>query len=264
MSLTGIKEAVIRGQYRYMLSRQWGEPDFLNWMMLNPSIADANFDDPTVRRVAGFSKEFGYGGCRILNLFALRSSSPKDLLTSNNPVGPLNDEYISEYVNKGRTIVCAWGALNSKLKWRVNEVVGNIIEKTSLYCLGMTKNKSPKHPLYLRKDSELRLLAKKRRRRIGGTRIKLAKMLNEAFNEKYPNRNVNIGPNDIHPNQGYWSHKAQDVMSWEGSVNISPLSKNSTDMSLVFCSWRNMTDLVKKGIILTEDSHYSWEVDCDE
>lgn len=153
---TGSKEADIDGAYRYMLGRQWGSPPFLVWMMLNPSTADALIDDPTIRRVVTFSRDFGYGGCRVINLFALRSPSPKDLLVSADPVGPHNDEYIRKYVGQTDTVVCAWGAVHNKLKWRVKDILGVLEGGPRLTCLGTTSKGDPRHPLYLSKDSQLK------------------------------------------------------------------------------------------------------------
>ena len=50
------------GLYRYSLERVWdpSKPTAL-FICLNPSTADAEIDDPTVRKMVGFAKRFGYG-----------------------------------------------------------------------------------------------------------------------------------------------------------------------------------------------------------
>lgn len=93
-----VKDAVISdcGQYRYLLSRDWESGlQRLVFIGLNPSTADAEIDDPTIRRLIGFSKAWGYGGFDIVNLFALRSKDPKMLCDHDDPIGPLNDTYLS-------------------------------------------------------------------------------------------------------------------------------------------------------------------------
>jgi hypothetical protein len=38
------------GRYRYALGRRWDDGPTACWVMLNPSTADADVDDPTIRR----------------------------------------------------------------------------------------------------------------------------------------------------------------------------------------------------------------------
>jgi hypothetical protein len=62
------------GTYHYELTRRWGGGDELVWILLNPSVADAEVDDPTVKRVVRFSNDWGFEAARVVNLFALRST----------------------------------------------------------------------------------------------------------------------------------------------------------------------------------------------
>ena len=61
------------GTYRYTLERRWSAGPLLLWVLLNPSTANAQVDDPTNRRGIGFSIKWGYAGCVFVNLFAVRS-----------------------------------------------------------------------------------------------------------------------------------------------------------------------------------------------
>jgi len=47
------------------------------FVMHNPGTADANLDDPTIRRCRGFAKLWDCNGLAVANLYALRSSAPK-------------------------------------------------------------------------------------------------------------------------------------------------------------------------------------------
>lgn len=44
--------------------------------MLNPSITDANDDDPTIRCAVNFAKSWDYG-VQVVNLYTFRSKDPK-------------------------------------------------------------------------------------------------------------------------------------------------------------------------------------------
>ena len=139
------------GAYRYKLSRRWN-PDkpMVMFIMLNPSTADANVDDPTIRRCIGFAQSWGYGGLWVGNLFALRSPHPKDLLPADDPVGSQNDAALNSMADRSDLVVAAWSAEAAKFPAReaqVREMFG-----PRLYCLATTKGGHPRHPLYLKGD----------------------------------------------------------------------------------------------------------------
>lgn len=153
-----MKNAIISscGSYRYLLSRDFVEnpSNPIIFCMLNPSTADASLDDPTIRRCIGFAKTWGCDSLKVINLYAFRSSSPKNLWITNDPVGIENDKYLRELAMQHKNIVCAWGA-NAK-KERIAEVFDlfNSVD-ANLYCLGTTIKGMPKHPLYIKSDQDL-------------------------------------------------------------------------------------------------------------
>lgn len=154
-ALFDARSAHIEGRYRYSLRRRWAEGAPMLWVMLNPSTADAETDDATMRRVIAFSKRFGAPACRVVNLFALRSRNPSDLLAAEDPVGPRNDEFLSEAILTSRGgPICAWGAVHPKLRWRLKQAWGFLCG-SDVYCLGTTKTGDPRHPLYLRADARM-------------------------------------------------------------------------------------------------------------
>lgn len=142
------------GLYRYELVRTWDvQLPPVVFCMLNPSTADGEQDDPTIRRCVGFAKQWGYGGLVVVNLFAFRATEPRDLFKAADPVGPDNDAIILGHA-RVRTVVCAWGASVASsprpaLKDRAFIVRQNLDEIGATYHLGLTKDGHPKHPLYL-------------------------------------------------------------------------------------------------------------------
>lgn len=123
--------------------------------MLNPSTADETVDDPTIRRVIGFSRAWGFGRMLVVNLFALRTTRPHDLSDSAAPVGPGNDDAISEAVSAADVLLFAWGnhgvTSNPGTGVRRDHEVLDALAGVSkaIRCLGTTNEGQPRHPLYL-------------------------------------------------------------------------------------------------------------------
>lgn len=146
--------AVIEGPYRYELTRQWDDslPN-LEWIMLNPSTATADEDDPTIRRCIDFAIRWDFGGIVVHNVFAYRATKPADLRNAPNgdPVGPVNRQYLQHETGRCGLItrtMAAWGAsaaAGGQWTWQRGR---------EFYCLGRTQSGAPKHPLYV-KSSQL-------------------------------------------------------------------------------------------------------------
>jgi hypothetical protein len=124
--------------------------------MLNPSTADALVDDPTVRRCAGFTRSWGYSSLAVLNLFALRATDPGELLDAEDPVGPGWNDHLRTAV-EADLVVCAWGA---SVPFARDREVLDMLRGVDLYCLGLTKQGYPRHPLYVKGDTKPQLWRK--------------------------------------------------------------------------------------------------------
>jgi hypothetical protein len=152
------KGAVISpcGSYRYVLTRTWDEGLLpACFIGLNPSVADATVDDPTIRRMVGFARGWGCGGIRVVNLFAFRATDPKAMRAAWDPVGPDNDWVLSEASRECSPLVAAWG-VHGTFRARDEAVKGILRDAgVSLRCLGLTKGGYPKHPLYLKTETSL-------------------------------------------------------------------------------------------------------------
>lgn len=129
--------------------------------MLNPSTADEVKNDPTVRRCIGFAEREGCTSLEVLNLYALRSTDPAGLWTTDDPVGPENDRWIESTVKKADLVVIAWGAIPYTRvpggSERAARTVSLLRQASSVpvQCLGVTKDGYPRHPLYLPGNSPL-------------------------------------------------------------------------------------------------------------
>lgn len=139
--------------YRYALWRRWGSPEFASQVMfvgLNPSTADETEDDPTIRRCIRFAKDWGYGGLLMMNAYAFRATDPKVMKAASDSVGPGNDEEFRWRAGHVGLVIAAWGAHCTEERERqVCEAL-----QRPIHCLGRTKAGRPKHPLYLRADTQ--------------------------------------------------------------------------------------------------------------
>lgn len=148
------KAAIIStcGTYRYLLQRSWdARLQAVCFVMLNPSTADAELDDPTIRRCLGFARDWGYGQLEVVNLFALRATDPQQLRTHHDPVGPENFEQLIQSARVCQRVICAWGNHGDYLEQA--EKVLSLLRENGIrpYALRISKIGQPCHPLYLPK-----------------------------------------------------------------------------------------------------------------
>ncbi|MFT2213967.1 DUF1643 domain-containing protein [Rhizobium giardinii] len=144
------------GAYRYRLERQWdANKSKVAFIMLNPSTADAEQDDPTIHRCMAFAKAWGFGGLIVGNLFALRSTDPKVLYSHEDPIGVDNDKHLSAIARSSMKIICAWGT-HGAFRDRGREVAHKL-EFFNLSVLKLTADGHPGHPLYIAASTEPRV-----------------------------------------------------------------------------------------------------------
>ena len=145
------------GLYRFSLRRQWGTYSAtVCWVMLNPSTADADKDDPTIRRCVTFSKSWGYDGMVVVNLYAYRATNPAELADAVGAGidirGPGNEAFIRLAIQTSSIAVAAWGAHRQPIPpTDVRTIAANL--GRPLHCLGTTKDGSPRHPLFVKGDT---------------------------------------------------------------------------------------------------------------
>lgn len=153
------RTALIDGPYRYVLARRWAVDGPTAWfIMLNPSTADAETDDPTIRRCIGFARSWGMSSLAVLNLYAWRATDPKELRRQAaigvDVCGPHNDRFLRSLaaLPDDEPIIAAWGAHAPRA--RADHVMAMPgMDRTQ--CLGTSKHGQPRHPLYIRSTTAL-------------------------------------------------------------------------------------------------------------
>jgi hypothetical protein len=146
------------GVYRWVLTRTWdSEKPPMILVGLNPSTADDQKDDQTIRRARHFAKREGFGGLVMLNLYAFRSTDPMALISAADAIGPECDAYLRAWCRReGAIVVCAWGTLTISQRPRAKDVLELIWSTGSKpFCFGTTAGGAPRHPSRLPNDAPL-------------------------------------------------------------------------------------------------------------
>ena len=137
-------------RYRYQLTRIWDSGgQKARFVMLNPSTATEEQNDPTVERCERRARALGFGAFRVTNIFAWRDTDPKAMRAAQDPIGPANDAAILEGCDWADQIIAAWGSHGDHLNHGAH--VASLLRATGkpVYALGLTKAGHPKHPLYI-------------------------------------------------------------------------------------------------------------------
>jgi len=152
---------------RYRLSRG-PHGNRMPVVMLNPSTAGADENDPTITRLLGFSERFGYDGIDVVNLYSYIATDPKKIRGVPGPwmFGPDHNMHVRNFIREHKSkIICAWGAhahLDAVLRFK--RLLNQEYPETRavdgacrdlLSCFGTNRNGSPKHPLYLSYNTPL-------------------------------------------------------------------------------------------------------------
>ena len=144
------------GLYRYSLTRRWdtgvGRCVFIG---LNPSTADAQVDDPTIRRCMGFTQNWGFNELIMINLFAFRTPHPEFLKKALDPEGPNNRRAVRRSCQSATRVVAAWGAHGTFMGQA--ERLSTIWSQIPVHCFGTTRSGQPLHPLYQRANAKITL-----------------------------------------------------------------------------------------------------------
>lgn len=145
------------GCYRYVLGRTWNRESPVGvFVLLNPSLEATHLrNDRTIARCMGHARSWGWGGLRVLNLFARVRENPRPRWPGNvDPIGLHNEHAWIVTINQApdAPIICAWGngapgvavgdrsqrfgALAGEMGWRLRH-------------FGFTQRDQPRHPYSL-------------------------------------------------------------------------------------------------------------------
>jgi hypothetical protein len=137
-------------RWRYTLTREIdpSRNGRILFVMLNPSTADETKLDPTCSRCRSYAERWGFGMLDVCNVYAWRSTDPRGLKLSTDPVGPENIHWITEMAKRANLVVCAWGNHANPADAR-NTYSAIVSAGKRPYALRLTKSGAPSHPLYL-------------------------------------------------------------------------------------------------------------------
>lgn len=130
---------------------------------LNPSRADAERDDATLRRLGALARSWGHGRLLVLNLFARVSREPAQLRRCAEPVGEHNAAWLATALawlasqpkaaeGPPPRLWLGWGQ-GGQLHDRHRQVLDGLqCWRGDVVCVGLTRQGQPRHPLYCRAD----------------------------------------------------------------------------------------------------------------
>lgn len=148
------------GLYRYRLERTvaMAGPVYA-FFGINPSTADANLDDATVRKWIGFTKVWGGSRFIVGNVFAFRSTDVKALADAADPFGDDIGDHVTSIIEEADILVPCWGRTDKvppQLRHAFDVLMDALVSSGKpVMHFGLTKGGDPKHPLMLGYDTPL-------------------------------------------------------------------------------------------------------------
>ncbi|MBV9569193.1 MAG: DUF1643 domain-containing protein [Hyphomicrobiales bacterium] len=146
-------------QLRFRLDRWWDERPRALVCMANPSHADAERNDPTIRNLLRLSRPLPIGGFTVVNVEPFITSVPADLAewrrraVATRPrdykmIQGKNLRLIRELSATAAVRIVAWGQL-VRGKAHAPHLLGalSLDFNEALHAFALTKNGCPKHPL---------------------------------------------------------------------------------------------------------------------
>lgn len=129
-------------KYRYELTRIWDhDKPLVMCIGLNPSKANGVKDDSTINILINALQWLGYGGFKMMNLYALITPHPDELFSVPDALGD-NDKWITDTAAICKDIIFCWGAFKN-IEYRAKKMIKAF---PNALCFGHTAKGSPWHP----------------------------------------------------------------------------------------------------------------------
>lgn len=158
------------GLYRYRLERDQIEPitgvtsalqsQVVGFFGVNPSTADANVDDHTVRKWIGFCRRWAVPRFVVGNAFAYRATDVASLAGAEDPFGPDIGEHTTRIIEDVDILVPCWGDTSKvppRLQFAFDVLLDALMSSGKpVLCFGTTRRGDPAHPLMLPYSCPLR------------------------------------------------------------------------------------------------------------
>lgn len=155
------QSAIIIGEHRLLLTRVWNEnKPLVLFVGLNPSTANANKNDPTVKRLMAITYYNDYGGFHLVNLFTFITAYPYELkyrfekIGENGIIHSRCEDFYQQALLESECTIAMWGNLVPKeLEHRID-----FAEKRfeNLLCMDINKSGNPKHGLYIKTETKFK------------------------------------------------------------------------------------------------------------
>jgi hypothetical protein len=150
------RSADLEGDFRWSLTRRWGNGPAALWCGANPSRADAEIDDQTMWRVMTFSWSWGYGAAVMVNVYPFITPHLTELRRWLAGDHAIIAEVMRHNVAKVaaadlecRLHMAAWGNLiEAAVAARfVDDVDRALSRRVVWHCLRPTRDGAPTHPM---------------------------------------------------------------------------------------------------------------------
>lgn len=137
-------------EYRQLVNYWWSDGPILLGALMNPSVANEYFLDPTLAKFGRLAAKWGYGGFSIVNACDYRCTNSKLLSKIANPCSDSNLAMCASAANQAAMILVGYGKLHKNLQHHASAMVAALrLSGKPLYVLAVNKDGSPKHPLYI-------------------------------------------------------------------------------------------------------------------